>query len=138
MWSDGQVVRGVIAWRRKKIVCSNFGWYIFFRGKFTSVCGKNSLDSRSHRKIPADTPEKNTLRLFAEVPRLTTSIWRNIRGNLKQCGLILCGIIYCRPVLMLHRICFLNIYEWQRLYEYPTSILPAEEGYGLKFWHFPG
>ena len=26
----------------------------FFRGKFTSVCGKNSLDSKSHRKIPAE------------------------------------------------------------------------------------
>ena len=27
---------------------------MFFRGKITSVCGKNLLDSKSHRKIPAE------------------------------------------------------------------------------------
>ena len=44
------------------------------------------LDSKSHHKKRRDAPEKNT-GIFTEVPRLTTSIWRKIRRNLKQCSL---------------------------------------------------
>ena len=44
--------------------------HVSFMGKIMSVCGKNSLDSKSHWKIPADTPEKNT-RLFTSICRGT-------------------------------------------------------------------
>ena len=68
----------------QRVVRSNLGTYFFFRGKFTSVCGKNSL---GFKKSPENTPHMHRkkileyLRLFAEVPRLTTSIWWKIRQN---------------------------------------------------------
>ena len=50
--SNGQVVRG--GGLVLKVMGLSLGVNIFFRGKFTSVCGKNSLDSKSHWKIPAE------------------------------------------------------------------------------------
>ena len=50
--SNGQVVRGGVQVLIEEGSC--LGNNVIFRGKFTSVCGKNSLDSKSHRKIPAE------------------------------------------------------------------------------------
>ena len=93
MWNDGQVVRGRGAWCRR--LCKKSWWKPFFGGKFMSVCGKNLLDSKCHwkntrrytKKYPQIHRKKipEYLRLFAEVPGLTTSIWRKIHENLKQC-----------------------------------------------------
>ena len=54
-----------------KICTGNFRWT-------RKATGKNA---QMHRKKMTEY-----LRLFAEVPRLTMSIWRKIRRNLKQCS----------------------------------------------------
>ena len=53
---------------------------IIFSSKINVGCGKKSLDSKSHRKIPADTPE-NTRRytgkkyrnIYVDLPRYRVS-----------------------------------------------------------------
>ena len=48
--------------------------HFIFRGKcMSSVCGKNSLDSKSHRIIPTDTPE-NTHRYTGKYPQIHRKI----------------------------------------------------------------
>ena len=72
LWPRGESESRLV----RSAVHSNPVAVIFFPGKFTSVCGKNSLEGKLHRKIPTHAPKKilDYLRLFAEVPRLTKSI----------------------------------------------------------------
>ena len=56
----------------RSAVHSNPVAVIFFPGKFTSVCGKNSLDGKLHRKIPTHAPKKN-IGLFTSICQSTAS-----------------------------------------------------------------